>query len=196
MADRPLAVPHESSCASTRRLIVSRRCCFQREDPLCRPARGWVYQGPARLAARHLSGGPRPGPRSRSGGHRDHQGEHPALLLLGNVCALFAAKDHVHVFLYDGAIVPDPEGTITAGPDNKTARTVTVRKARGSTRPRSVPCSGRLPTTGRAAGASALLPLAQARWRGRPLAIRPCRTIAHRNVSGTMVSDRDPSIRD
>ena len=25
-----------------------------------------------------------------------------------------AAKDHVNVFLYDGAIVPDPEGIITA----------------------------------------------------------------------------------
>jgi hypothetical protein len=45
----------------------------------------------------------------------------------GNVCALLAAKDHVNVFLYDGAIVPDPDGIITSGHDNKTARTVTVR---------------------------------------------------------------------
>ena len=28
------------------------------------------------------------------------------------------------MFLYDGGIVPDPEGIITAGHDNKTARTV------------------------------------------------------------------------
>jgi hypothetical protein len=35
-----------------------------------------------------------------------------------------AAKDHVNVFLYDGAIVPDPERIITGGRDNKTARTV------------------------------------------------------------------------
>jgi hypothetical protein len=31
------------------------------------------------------------------------------------------------VFLYDGAIVPDPEGIITGGHDNSTARTVAVR---------------------------------------------------------------------
>lgn len=43
------------------------------------------------------------------------------------MCALLAAKDHVNVFLYDGAIVPDPEGIITGGHDNKTARTVAVR---------------------------------------------------------------------
>jgi hypothetical protein len=48
----------------------------------------------------------------------------PYFVLQGNVCALLAAKDHVNVFLYDGAIVPDREGIITAGHDNKTARTV------------------------------------------------------------------------
>jgi hypothetical protein len=52
----------------------------------------------------------------------------PYFVLQGNVCALLAAKDHVNVFLYDGAIVPDPEGIITAGHDNKTARTVAIRK--------------------------------------------------------------------
>lgn len=48
----------------------------------------------------------------------------PYFVLEGNVCALLAAKDHVNLFLYDGAIVPDPEGIITAGHDNKTARTI------------------------------------------------------------------------
>lgn len=48
----------------------------------------------------------------------------PYFVLQGNICALLAAKDHVNVFLYDGAIVPDPDGIITAGHDNKTARTV------------------------------------------------------------------------
>src|SRR4029077_18203410 len=48
----------------------------------------------------------------------------PYFVLEGNICALLAAKDHVNVFLYDGAIVPDPDGIITAGHDNKTARTV------------------------------------------------------------------------
>ena len=52
----------------------------------------------------------------------------PYFVLNGNVCALLAARDHVNVFLYDGAIVPDPEGIITAGHDNKTARTVAVRQ--------------------------------------------------------------------
>jgi len=51
----------------------------------------------------------------------------PYFVLQGNICALLAAKDHVNVFLYDGAIVPDPEGIITAGHDNKTARTVAIR---------------------------------------------------------------------
>ena len=52
----------------------------------------------------------------------------PYFVLQGNICALLAAKDHVNVFLYDGAIVPDPEGIITAGHDNKTARTVAFRR--------------------------------------------------------------------
>ena len=52
----------------------------------------------------------------------------PYFVLEGNICALLAAKDHVNVFLYDGGIVPDPEGIITAGHDNKTARTVAYRR--------------------------------------------------------------------
>lgn len=52
----------------------------------------------------------------------------PYFVLSGNICALLAAKDHVNVFLYDGAIVPDPQGIITAGHDNKTARTVAFHK--------------------------------------------------------------------
>jgi len=52
----------------------------------------------------------------------------PYFVLHGNICALLAARDHVNIFLYDGAIVPDPEGIITAGHDNKTARTVAVRE--------------------------------------------------------------------
>jgi hypothetical protein len=50
----------------------------------------------------------------------------PYFVLEGNICALLAARDHVNVFLYDGAMVPDPDGIITAGHDNKTARTVAV----------------------------------------------------------------------
>ena len=36
---------------------------------------------------------------------------------------MLAAKDHVNVFLYDGGIVPDPDGVITGGHGNATART-------------------------------------------------------------------------
>ena len=50
----------------------------------------------------------------------------PYFVLDGNIAALLATKDHVNVFLYDGAIVPDPHGIITAGHENKTARTVAV----------------------------------------------------------------------
>ena len=39
----------------------------------------------------------------------------PYFVAQGNVCALLAAKDHVNVFLYDGGIVPDPDGIVTAG---------------------------------------------------------------------------------
>ncbi len=52
----------------------------------------------------------------------------PYFVLDGNVSALLAAKDHVNVFLYDGAIVPDPEGIITGGHGNATARTVALRQ--------------------------------------------------------------------
>ena len=50
----------------------------------------------------------------------------PYFVLQGNVCALLAAKDHVNVFLYDGAIVPDPEGIITHGHDNLTGRQIWI----------------------------------------------------------------------
>jgi len=55
-------------------------------------------------------------------------GNRPYFVLQGNICALLAAKDHVNVFLYDGGIVPDPEGIITGGHENQTARTVAVRQ--------------------------------------------------------------------
>jgi hypothetical protein len=52
----------------------------------------------------------------------------PYFVLEGNVCALLAAKDHVNLFLYDGAIVPDPHGIITSGHDNRTARTISFHQ--------------------------------------------------------------------
>jgi hypothetical protein len=52
----------------------------------------------------------------------------PYFVLDGNICALLAARDHVNVFLYDGAIVPDPHAIITGGHDNRTARAVAIRQ--------------------------------------------------------------------
>ena len=52
----------------------------------------------------------------------------PYFVLEGNICALLAARDHVNVFLYDGAMVPDPHGIITGGHHNTTARTVAIRQ--------------------------------------------------------------------
>ena len=50
----------------------------------------------------------------------------PYFVLDGNVCALLATKDHVNVFLYDGGIVPDPDGIVTGGHGNTTGRTVAI----------------------------------------------------------------------
>ena len=52
----------------------------------------------------------------------------PYFVLQGNVCALLAAKTHVNVFLYDGAIVPDPAGIITDGHHNTTARQIRIHE--------------------------------------------------------------------
>ncbi len=51
----------------------------------------------------------------------------PYFVLDGTVAALLAAKDHVNVFLYD-PLVADPEGIITAGQGNETARQISVRE--------------------------------------------------------------------
>jgi len=56
------------------------------------------------------------------------RGTQPYFVLDGNICALLATRDHINVFLYDGAIVPDPEGIITGGHDNQTARTIAIRR--------------------------------------------------------------------
>ncbi|CAM5365465.1 DUF1801 domain-containing protein [Leifsonia shinshuensis] len=52
----------------------------------------------------------------------------PYFVLDGTVAAFLAAKDHANLFVYDGRIVPDPAGLITAGHDNATARTIGFRE--------------------------------------------------------------------
>jgi hypothetical protein len=54
--------------------------------------------------------------------------DRPYFVLDGNVCALLAAKRHVAIFLYDGAIVPDPAGIITGGHENATARQISIHE--------------------------------------------------------------------
>jgi hypothetical protein len=76
----------------------------------------------------------------------------PYFILEGNICALLAAKDHVNVFLYDGAIVPDPEGIITGGHDNKTARTVAIREGERINEPALVAMFKQIIANNRAGG--------------------------------------------
>ena len=59
----------------------------------------------------------------------------PYFELQGNICALLAAQDHVNVFLYDGAIVPDPEGIIPAGTPTRPPARSPSGQVRPSTRP-------------------------------------------------------------
>ena len=59
----------------------------------------------------------------------------PYFVLDGNICALLAAKDHVNVFLYDGAIVPDPEGIVTGGQGNETGRIIAFKEGEAINRP-------------------------------------------------------------
>jgi hypothetical protein len=59
----------------------------------------------------------------------------PYFVLHGNICAVLAANDYVNIFLYGGAIVPDPDGIITAGHNNTPARTVAVHQDKPINRP-------------------------------------------------------------
>jgi hypothetical protein len=52
----------------------------------------------------------------------------PYFVLQGNVVALLSARDHVTIFLYDGGIVPDPDGIVTGGQGNETGRMIAVRE--------------------------------------------------------------------
>jgi hypothetical protein len=76
----------------------------------------------------------------------------PYFVLQGNVCALLAAKDHINLFLYDGAIVPDPDNIITAGHDNKTARTISFRRDDPIPRPALTTMLGQIAANNRAGG--------------------------------------------
>jgi hypothetical protein len=91
----------------------------------------------------------------------------PYFMLQGNVCALLAAKDHVNVFLYDGAIVPDPEGIITGGHDNTTARTVAIRRGETINAPALTAMLRQIIANNRAAAGASSSTNARARSSGR-----------------------------
>jgi hypothetical protein len=76
----------------------------------------------------------------------------PYFVCHGNVAAFLAARDHVNVFVYDGGIVPDPDGLVTAGQENKTARTIAFREGDDVPREALLAFFGRLVADNRAGG--------------------------------------------
>jgi hypothetical protein len=56
---------------------------------------------------------------------RNHQAHQPSGLRTARQHLRAAVREgHLNVFLDDGALIPDPQGIITAGHENTTARTV------------------------------------------------------------------------
>ncbi|MFF1878331.1 DUF1801 domain-containing protein [Leifsonia sp. NPDC058230] len=86
----------------------------------------------------------------------------PYFVLDGNVCAFLAAKDHINLFVYDGAIVPDPAGLITAGSGNQTARTIGFERGDAIDRPALLAFLRRIVANNRAGGWRKLKESAQA----------------------------------
>jgi hypothetical protein len=86
----------------------------------------------------------------------------PYFVLDGNVCAFLSAKDHINLFVYDGAIVPDPAGLITAGHDNQTARTIGFEEGDSIDRPALLTFLRQIVANNRAGGWRKLKPSAQA----------------------------------
>ena len=76
----------------------------------------------------------------------------PYFVLEGNIAALLATKDHVNVFLYDGGIVADPDGIITDGHDNQTARTIAIRRGEAINAPALVALIRQIVANNRAGG--------------------------------------------
>lgn len=86
----------------------------------------------------------------------------PYFVLDGNVCAFLSAKDHINLFVYDGAIVPDPAGLITAGQDNQTARTIGFKEGDSIDGPALLTFLRQIVANNRAGGWRKLKPSAQA----------------------------------
>ena len=76
----------------------------------------------------------------------------PFFVLQGNVCALMAARDHVNVFLYDGGIVPDPDGIITAATTTRRRAPSPSARVKRSTREPSTALIKQIIANNRAGG--------------------------------------------
>jgi hypothetical protein len=76
----------------------------------------------------------------------------PYFVLDGNVAAFLAARDHVSVFLYDGAIVPDPQRIITGGHDNQTGRMIAIKDVAAINEPALLELFRRIIANNRAGG--------------------------------------------
>jgi hypothetical protein len=100
----------------------------------CRPVRDLVHEADPDVA------------------HSIKRTDRPYFVLDGNICALLAARDHVNVFLDDGGIVPDPDGIIAGGHDDKTARTVAIREGEALNGPALLAMFRQIIATNRAGG--------------------------------------------
>ena len=114
-----------------------------------------VHRRAAGVATGHLPAGPRSCARRRSGGRRDHQAAGAAVFRAPGEHLRTAGREgprqRLPVRRNDRS---DPEGIITAGHDNKTARMVSIRQHEKINTARSARCSGRSsPTIARVAGA-------------------------------------------
>ena len=88
----------------------------------------------------------------------------PYFVLQGNVCALFAANDHVNLFLYD-PIAPDPHHIVNQGHGNATARAIQIYEHDPIDRPALVELLRAIAANNRAGGWRRINATAQERRR-------------------------------
>ena len=118
--------------------------------------------------------GPRSRPRGGPRGRGDDQADGPAVLRArGQHRGAARGEGPRNVFLYDGGIVPDPEGIVTGGHGNETGRMIAVHRGRADQRAgpdRDVPADHREQPRRR---------LAQAQARGTAPGLIPVSSALH-----------------
>jgi hypothetical protein len=110
-------------CGRNTRVRAEGFNCDLREGP----ARRCLHRRASRLAADDLPRGARSRPCRGPGGAGDDQAQGSAVLRARGQHLRSARRQGSRERLYDGGIVPDPEGIIAGGQGNKTARTVAIR---------------------------------------------------------------------